>query len=88
MSNNVSESKIYKSLALVKHPEIQNRNLVELGMIPKVSVHDNRVRVTLALPSLESPIEHSLVETGLPPQYVPVIMLDNWLNLGRLGHNS
>ena len=31
MSNNVSESKIYKSLALVKHPEIQNRNLVELG---------------------------------------------------------
>ena len=32
-------------------------------MIPKVSVHDNRVRVTLALPALESPIEHSLVET-------------------------
>ncbi len=63
MSNNVSESKIYKSLALVKHPEIQNRNLVGLGMIPKVSVHDNRVRVTLALPSLESPIEQSLVET-------------------------
>ncbi len=62
MSNNVSESKIYKSLALVKHPEIQNRNLVELGMIPIVSVHDNRVRVTLALPSLESPIEQSLVE--------------------------
>ncbi len=62
MSNNVSESKIYKSLALVKHPEIQNRNLVDLGMIPKVSVHDNRVRVTLALPSLESPIEQSLVE--------------------------
>ena len=62
MSNNVSESKIYKSLALVKHPEIQNRNLVELGMIPKVSVHDNRVRVTLALPSLESPIKQSLVE--------------------------
>ncbi len=63
MSNDVSESKIYKSLALVKHPEIQNRNLVELGMIPKVSVHDNRVRVTLALPSLESPIKQSLVET-------------------------
>lgn len=63
MSNNVSESKIYKSLALVEHPEIKNRNLVELRMIPKVSVHDNRVRVTLALPSLESPIEQSLVET-------------------------
>ena len=63
MSNNASESKIYKSLALVKHHEIQNRNLVELGMIPKVSVHDNRVRVTPALPSLESPIEQSLVET-------------------------
>ena len=63
MSNNVSESKIYKSLALVKHPEIQNRNLVDLGMIPKVSVHDNRVRVTLALPSLESPIDQSPVET-------------------------
>ena len=62
MSKNVSESKIYKSLALVKHPEIQNRNLVELRMIPKVSIHDNCVRVTLALPSLESPIKQSLVE--------------------------
>ena len=63
MSNKVTESEVYESLALIKHPEIQDRNLVELGMIPQVSIHDRSVRVTLALPSLEASIKKSLVDT-------------------------
>jgi len=63
MSPRLSKSEIYQYLAKVKHPEIQSRNLVELGMIPDVILEDSRVVVILALPSLDVSIKEELIET-------------------------
>jgi len=61
MTYQVSRSEVYQALSRVKHPEIQSRNLVELGMIPEVMVDGTRVDVILALPSLDAPIKQDLV---------------------------
>jgi Mrp family chromosome partitioning ATPase len=51
---------VQQGLRQVMHPEIK-RNLVELGMIKKVSIQDRCVAVTLALPFKEIPVKDSLV---------------------------
>ena len=61
MTDAVSESNIHQRLTQVIHPEIRDRNLVELGMIPKVQLAGNRVEVTLALPNLNVTIKGDLV---------------------------
>jgi metal-sulfur cluster biosynthetic enzyme len=62
MTLHVSKSEIYQALGQASHPEIQGRNLVELGMIPEVMIEEDRVHVVLALPSLEAPIKEELIE--------------------------
>jgi Mrp family chromosome partitioning ATPase len=62
MTLHVSKSEIYQALGQARHPEIQGRNLVELGMIPEVMIEEDRVHVVLALPSLEAPIKDELIE--------------------------
>lgn len=62
MTFNVSRSEIFQVLGQVRHPEIQSRNLVALGMIPEVIVEGTQVYVMLALPSLDAPIKQELVE--------------------------
>ena len=52
--------RITSSLRQVMHPEIK-RSLVDLGMIKGVSVHDDQVTVTLALPFKEIPIREQLI---------------------------
>jgi Mrp family chromosome partitioning ATPase len=47
-------------LRQVMHPELEH-NLVELGMIKGVDVHDSRVMVTLALPFIDAPAREDLV---------------------------
>ena len=59
----VSKSEVIQSLSQVRHPEIQNRNLVELGMIQEVNLEGDRISVILALPSLEAPIKQELMDT-------------------------
>jgi Mrp family chromosome partitioning ATPase len=49
-------------LSTVKHPEITERNLVELGMIPEIGVDGNRILVTLTLPTMEVPIKQDLID--------------------------
>lgn len=61
MTDAVSESSAYQRLAQIVHPEIRDRNLVELGMIPEVHVTGNHVGVTLALPHLNITIKGDLV---------------------------
>jgi len=58
----VSKSDVLQALSQVRHPEIQSRNLVELGMIPEVIVEDTQVHVILVLPSLDAPIRQELVD--------------------------
>lgn len=58
-----SEARIREALAHIIHPEIEGRNLVELGMIKGISIHDKRVEVTLALPFKEIPIKDDLVHS-------------------------
>jgi Mrp family chromosome partitioning ATPase len=63
MSLRLSKSEIYQCLSKVKHPEFQNRNLVELGMIPDVTIEESQPVVTLALPSLDASIKQELIDT-------------------------
>lgn len=62
MPKRISESDIYQVLNHVNHPEIKNRNLVELGVISEVSVKNSNAHVTLALPNLQSPIKREIIE--------------------------
>lgn len=61
MTMHISKAEILQALSQIKHPEIKSRNLVELGMIPEVVVQANQINVTLALPSLDAPIRHELI---------------------------
>ena len=60
--NTIEKSSVYERLQQVMHPEIEGRNLVELGMIPGVRVEERRVVVTLALPFAAVPIREQLVD--------------------------
>jgi Mrp family chromosome partitioning ATPase len=62
MQKEISASEVYKALSSLHHPEIQNRNLVDLGMITSVDVENDRVKVGLALPALNIPIRNDLIE--------------------------
>jgi Mrp family chromosome partitioning ATPase len=62
MTFHISRSEVFQALSQVRHPEIQNRNLVELGMISEVIIEGIQVYVVLALPSLDAPIRPELVD--------------------------
>ena len=51
MTFHISRSEVFQALSQVRHPEFQNRNLVELSMITEVIVDKAQVQVILALPS-------------------------------------
>jgi Mrp family chromosome partitioning ATPase len=56
----ITDEQVFDALREVMHPEIK-RNLVELGMVRDVSVEDESVTLTLALPFAEIPIKDDLV---------------------------
>ena len=60
-SGELSEALAYEALAAIPHPEIENHNLVTLGMIPEISIKKGRIDVKLALPFLEIPIKETLI---------------------------
>ena len=62
MSSKITESKVYQILTTIKHPEIQERNLVELGMIPDITIEGQSVLVALALPTMDVPIKQDLID--------------------------
>lgn len=63
MFKSITQADVYQALKLVQHPEMQNHNLVELGMIPEVLIENSRILVSLALPSLEAPIKNDLINS-------------------------
>ena len=62
MTFHISRSEVFQALSQVRHPEIQNHNLVELGMIPEVIIEEGQVLVMLALPALDAPTRQELVD--------------------------
>ncbi len=67
MTEKVTVSNIYQMLSQIKHPEIGNRNLVELAMIPEVKIDGNSILITLALPDLEGPARQTLSDLVRKP---------------------
>jgi len=66
MTKNISEKDILNLLDKVKHPAI-NRTLRELGIIKDVSIKDNKVLITMALPFPNIPIIDQLVSSIKEP---------------------
>lgn len=66
MAKNISEKDILNLLAKVKHPAI-NRTLRELGIIRDISIKDNKVLITMALPFPNIPIIDQLVSSIKEP---------------------
>jgi Mrp family chromosome partitioning ATPase len=62
MTFHVSRSEVFQALSRLRHPEIQSRNLVELGMIPEVIIEGTQVLVILVLPALDTPVRQELVD--------------------------
>ncbi len=63
MTYRVSRSEVFQVLSQVRHPEIQGRNLVELGMIHEVIIEKAEIQVMVALPALNVPIKQQLVDS-------------------------
>ena len=66
MAKNISEKDIFNLVDKVKHPAI-NRTLRELGIIQDLSIKDNKVLITLALPFPNIPIIDQLVSSIKEP---------------------
>jgi Mrp family chromosome partitioning ATPase len=62
MTFQLSRSEVFQTLSRIKHPEIQDRNLVELGMIQEITIEEGKVMVVLAMPTLDVPIKQELVD--------------------------
>jgi len=54
VTKKISEEKVYRTVGQVIHPAI-SRTLVELGMLKQVTLENNKVIITLALPILGIP---------------------------------
>jgi Mrp family chromosome partitioning ATPase len=54
------KSAIIRALSQIKHPEIEDQNIVDLGMVPEIRVEDQLVTVTLAFPFREAPATEEL----------------------------
>ena len=62
MTNNISKEEIHQAVAKVRHPEI-DRTLVELGIIKDITLEDDKVILSMALPFLGVPIKDYLVRS-------------------------
>ena len=62
MTFHITRSDTFQALSQVRHPEIQSRNLVELGMIQEVIIEGDQIYVIVALPSLDAPIKQELID--------------------------
>ena len=62
MPTNPSESQLLEALSRLKHPEIAERSLGELGVIQGVCMSDRRIAVALALPLTQAPAREALID--------------------------
>jgi Mrp family chromosome partitioning ATPase len=61
MSKSLSEETVYDALSVIEHPEMPRTNLLELGMIHSVDVHNGLIKVTLALPTQKASVKDELI---------------------------
>jgi len=54
VTKKISEEKLYQTVGQVMHPAI-SRTLVELGMVKHITLENDKVIITLALPILSIP---------------------------------
>ena len=54
MTKKISEEKLYQTVGQVMHPAI-SRTLVDLGMVRHVTLENDKIIITLALPILSIP---------------------------------
>ena len=66
MIKNTSEEKIRRVITQVKHPAI-DRTLSDLGIVKDVTTKNDKVIITIALPSLDIPIKDYLVRSVREP---------------------
>ena len=66
MAKNISEKEILNLLDQVRHPAI-NHTLRELGIIKELSIKDNKVLITMALPFPGIPIKDQLISSIKEP---------------------
>jgi Mrp family chromosome partitioning ATPase len=62
MSQKISKASLYKTIESIRHPEIPNRNLVELGMVSDIVISSDRIHISLALPFPGAPITETLAQ--------------------------
>ena len=83
--NQITKLDVNEILSTLEHPEIPGRNLLELGMITSIEIHNDNITVQLALPALDVPIRQDLatavqegvekIRTGLSVE-VKVVEMD------------
>ena len=66
MATYLSEDEVRKALEQVKHPAI-DLTLIELGIVKEISVTENNVSITIALPFAGIPIESQLINSVREP---------------------
>jgi metal-sulfur cluster biosynthetic enzyme len=66
VAENISEENVRKEMAKIKHPAI-DRTLIDLGMVKDITIQDNKVTVTLAVPFPGIPIKDLLVNSVREP---------------------
>jgi metal-sulfur cluster biosynthetic enzyme len=66
MSKEISEEDVRSILADVKHPAI-DRTLLDLGIIKSITVENNNVKILLAFPFPNIPIEEQLIQSVREP---------------------
>ena len=66
MNKKISEKDIFNLVDDIKHPAI-DRTLHELGIIKDISIKDNKVLITMALPFPNIPIIDQLVSSIKEP---------------------
>jgi Mrp family chromosome partitioning ATPase len=61
----IMKSALFQALSRINHPEIKDRNIIELGMVPDIRVEDQLITITLAFPLKELPATAELPQSVL-----------------------
>jgi metal-sulfur cluster biosynthetic enzyme len=62
MVNNISEEDIRKEVTRVMHPTI-NCSLLELGIVKNIEIKNRKIKITMAFPFPNIPIEDYLINS-------------------------
>jgi Mrp family chromosome partitioning ATPase len=58
-----NETSIREALVHIQHPELEGKNIVDLGMIREIEVVDRQISISLALPFREAPVRDEVIQS-------------------------